>query len=111
MPPFPIAALCSVLFVWTCYGLAGVLMSAGKGPAGMFLWALLMHVLALASVVGLWRLNRWAVYLYLAGYAAGVAAAFTVGTPYQLVGWDLVFMGAVPAVYLAAVLPYWKRLD
>jgi len=111
MPPVPIATLCSLLFVWTCFGLAGVLTAAGKAPAGMVLWALLMNGLQLASFAGLWLLKRWAVVLYLLTFAAGVVGAFVLGAPYRLKWWDIVFMGGVPAVYLAVVLPYRKRLS
>ena len=108
--PIPIAILCVVLFAGTAFDLAGVLMAAGKAPGGMFAWALAMNVAQIVSLVGLWALRRWAVYLYLAAFAAGVAAAFLLGAPYQLRWLDVLAMVGVPAVYLAVVLPYWKEL-
>ena len=72
----------------------------------------LSNVLVFASLVGLWRLKRWGVYLYLCLILTGLFVTYVIDPPWALENtkaWWLPFI--MPAIYLAVVLPYWGRLD
>jgi len=108
MRPKPITILCAVLFV-----LAGIDSVSSIGafmhfPLSIALWKLTITMLGLASAVGLWEMHKWGVYLFLGAFflSFGGLYYFPEAGPAE----PSVFLLLVPVIYLAVVLPYWKRL-
>jgi len=110
MRPLPITVLCIILFLVGALNLIGVVLSFFHFSLGRVLWILATTSAALVSFWGLWRMKRWAVFLYLGGYALGVLT-FYMFPPERA---DLLnrpfLMLLVPLIYSAIVFPYWKRL-
>lgn len=74
-------------------------------------YGFVMYFLLFISVFGLWKMKRWGVFMFLALMVANIAVLFIVkpawlgstqGTPW--------FSLLLPALYLAVVVPYWKRI-
>ncbi len=108
--PRPVAILCIFLFVMTGLNLLGGIFSITNVSPARAAWMIITTAVAFVSVIGLWKMRRWGVFLYLGGYIAG-AAMFYIFPPAG--GREVVrpfLLLAVPLVYCAFVLPYWKRL-
>ena len=110
MRPLPITVLCIVLFLIGALNLISVVLSFFHVFLGRALWILVTTSAALVSFWGLWRMKRWAVFLYLGGYALGVLAFYTFPPERAEVLNRPVLMLLVPLIYSVIVFPYWKRL-
>ena len=110
MRPFPITLLCALMIAAQLLELRGAFYASFQHPVRA-LWTSVLIAATLASFVGLWRMRRWCVYLYLGLYAASVAAFYAFPPPEAAMLDQPLLMLLVPAVYCAVALPYWKRLD
>ena len=110
MRPLPITILCVVLFLVGGLNLISVVFSFFHFSLGRALWILATTMAALISFFGLWRMKRWAVFLYLGAYAIGVLTFYTFPPERADVLNRPVLMLLVPFIYSVIVFPYWKRL-
>ena len=107
MRPKPITILCAILFV-----LAGI---DSVGAIGAFfhisffkaLFRLIITLMGLISTLGLWEMKKWGVFLFLATFFISFSYYYFFETASKDY---LIMMFILPAIYLAVVLPYWKRL-
>ena len=111
MRPLPITILCVLLFIATGLNMIGVVMSFFHFSLGRALWTLVTTLAALASFIGLWRMRKWGVYLYLGGYIVGVVTFYLFPPEGGEALKNPVLLMIVPLIYCAVVLPYWKRLQ
>ncbi|MFA5137588.1 MAG: hypothetical protein WC728_00020 [Elusimicrobiota bacterium] len=110
MRPLPITLLCVLMLIAQLLELRGVFYAAFQNPVRA-LWTFFLVAAAIASFLGLWRMRRWGVCLYLGLYAASVAAFYAFPPPESKMLDQPLLMFLVPAVYCVVVFPYWKRLS
>lgn len=113
MRPLPITILCLILFIAIVLGLISVLgsLSLGIFSAGRILWILIANLITLVSVIGLWQMKRWGVYLYLGGYLVGVITFYIFPPRGAELLNNPVLVIIVPLIYSLVIFPYWKRLS
>ena len=75
-------------------------------------YALLHKILAIVAIIGMLRLQRWGVYLYLGAYAASVGLYF-VWPPADRLPTALVLVSAAIAltIFGAVTFPFWDRFS
>ena len=75
------------------------------------IYVFLMNLLLFISVVGLWNMKRWGVFLFIPVTAVNIAVLFLLKPewlgPSQDTPW---FSLLLPAIYLVLVAPFWKRI-
>lgn len=108
--PRAITYLCFLLFVG---GTAKALQALSlfifhSDKAAVF--ALITSCLALISYLGLWIMQRWGVYLFLAVWLLSLYPRFSpVDVGHSHI--HSVFTWVMLAIYLVVVMPYWHRLS
>lgn len=114
MRPQSITIICIILFVTDGFNLLGWGRSFPNVSLGRAVWSLAITLVSLASLVGLWRMRRWAPVLYLAGFVVSTVAILIVpaagasAVTAMPVFW--ITLLAVPAIYCVVVLPHWSKL-
>ena len=110
--PIPITILCIVLFLAAVVGLAAAGYSYFAFPLGRALYITLANAVTLLATVGLWRMQRWGVYLYLGWYVFATVIYFLVPPEGRLSGSLFsVALVSIPLAYCAVVFPYWGRFS
>jgi hypothetical protein len=103
-----------ILFAVGALALVSAAFTFNLAPLGRAWWSLITTLLGVVSTVGLWAMRRWGPILYLAGFLVGTITFLTwppeaaAGLRTSVSFWATTV--AVPAVYLAIVLPHWKKL-
>ncbi len=86
-------------------------MSFDYVPFGRAIWTLITSTAAIISFIGLWKMMKWGVYLYLGGYIVGTLSFYLLppdGADVINKPWLIVFF---PLLYCVVVLPYWRRFN
>lgn len=90
---------------------ASLAISPNQFELGRVSWIVLTNLVTFVSIIGLWKMKKWAVYLYLGGYAVGIAT-FYLFSPENAELLNKPYLElAVPLLYSIVVLPYWRRLN
>ena len=75
------------------------------------IYAFSMYLLIFISVIGLWNMRRWGVFLFVPLMAVNIAVLFLLRPewlgPSQDTPW---FSLLLPVIYLVVVAPSWKRI-
>lgn len=108
--PFPITFLCVLMLLAQLMELVGAFYAAFQHPVRA-MWTASLTLAAMGSFLGLWKMRRWGVYLYLSLYAASVTVFYLLPPPEAKMLDQPLLILLIPAVYCAVVLPYWKRLS
>ena len=109
----PVLTVFCWLVILACLFRAAVVVWAAPslGPLRVS-YALLHKILIIVAIIGVLRLQRWGVYLYLSGYAATVGLYF-VWPPADRLPTALVLVGAVigMTIFGALTFPFWDRFS
>jgi len=110
--PLPITILAVVLIILAALNVVSIVATVGTASIGRTSWIIGTFVVSVASIYGLWRMRIWGPILYLASYLVGWIAFFVfppADASTYLSTTGLVIAIAIPAIYLAVVLPYRNR--
>lgn len=112
MRPSSITVLCVVLFVIGGSQLIGSVIIVWTALGLLSVAAVIINVVALYAYYGLWQMRMWNVVAFMLIWIFNLLllslTSIHITAVEQIRGWVIML---VIAVYLAAVLPHWKKLS
>ena len=109
MRPGPITIICVVFFVLSAINLLSVFLYFSIYPLERAIWILFTEISAIISVVGLWKMRKWGIYLYLGSFIVGLISISLFLPQGEAITDKLWAIFVSPLMYCAVVLPYWKK--
>lgn len=108
--PVTIKIYCIISAILLSLNLISITISFFYLSRSRSLYILFNSVIGIAALLGLWKMRRWGVYLYLGFYIINTSIFYLIPPPNAEMLNKPLLIFIVPLIYCAVVLPHWKKL-